>query len=94
MDIEPWACPNSAQVRDVVYEEDPEGEGYGCFPRCPHGSVAKAPDPQGRQHFCRFFGVHVQDTECCRFNGRNPVITFVNDKPVIPKFDAGLTSTE
>lgn len=94
LDAEPWACPNSALKRDVVYVEDPLGEGFGCFPRCPHGNLALGPDPQGRMHFCRFFGVHVQDTECCRFNAHAPVITFVNDKAQIPNASSGLMSID
>lgn len=90
IDPEPWASPNSAQPRDGVYVEDPTGQGFGCSPRCPHGSKAKSPDPQGRDIFCRFFGVHVQHKACCGFNGRNPLITFVNNKPVIPEFNEGL----
>lgn len=86
---EPIACPNGAQKRDGVYIEDPTGEGVGCL-RCPHGSKALEADPQGRELFCRFFGVHVEDKACCSFNGRNPVITFQDDKPVIPDYSVGL----
>lgn len=84
----------TGEKRDGLYVEDPTGEGFGCNPRCPHGLIARGVDPQGRRIFCRWWGTHVTETACCSFNGRENVITFVNDEPVLPNNYQGLMETE
>jgi hypothetical protein len=49
----------------VNYEERPVGKGFGCYPRCRWGEIAKRPDSAGRVAWCKLWGLHVEPTACC-----------------------------
>lgn len=68
--------------RDRRYVEYPDGEGAGCQ-RCFWGSgLAIRPDSQGRNLFCRWYGMRVTPTACCAENDRLPKVVFENNQRV------------
>ena len=54
-------------VKPFTKEEAKYGEhegGFGCH-RCEYGGAAAAKDPEGRDSWCSFWGMHVVQNACC-----------------------------
>ena len=53
--------------KKFTHEESKYGEhrnGFGCH-RCEYGGAADAPDAEGREGWCSFWGTHVDTMACC-----------------------------
>ena len=61
--------------QDAKYAERPHEKGFGCK-RCEYGGESKGPDPEGRVHWCSFWGMHVLPDACCAENEGDDDIVF------------------
>lgn len=78
-----YARPFTKQI--ARYSERPGGEGYSCM-RCEYGQdQAKKSDSQGRNRWCKFYGMRVEDSSCCAENDAVGDIEFSGNKPEKPK---------
>ena len=51
---------------EAGYAESPK-KGFGCYPRCEYADPAEGKDRDGREFWCRNWGVHVRAKACCAF---------------------------
>lgn len=56
------------------YAESPR-KGFGCFPRCEYAAQAEGQDTDGREFWCKNWGVHVRAKACCAFEEHEGIKT-------------------
>lgn len=70
-----YQLPTKISQQDAGYAERSEAKGFGCFPRCGRAVFAEAPDPDGRDVWCGFWGTHVISTACCIMESGPDMVT-------------------
>lgn len=61
------SLPLKSSQKNSAYAEVPKTKGFGCFPRCQYGELARDARSRtdGRIAWCGFWGCHVKAKACC-----------------------------
>ena len=61
------SLPLKSSQKNSAYAEVPKTGGFGCFPRCLYGELARDAKTRkdGRLAWCGFWGAHVKPKACC-----------------------------